>query len=100
MPSNPAVSVKQAWATCSWIAAWSPSPEAEWPSVSHPNCILDPGEDIGPLLQHLGMAVPDADREVGVAGGAQLAQAILQLRLRRRHGQRADQLRGADLVLL
>src|SRR4051794_33024014 len=101
MPSNPAVSAKQACSTCSWIIAWSPSAEAAWPSVSQPNCIaLDSREDVGPLLEHLGVAVADADREVRVAGLAERAQALLQLGLRRRHRQRADQVGRADLPLL
>src|ERR1043166_4522641 len=101
MPSKPAASAKQACSSCSWIIAWSASALAAWPSVSQPKRIaLDTCEDVGPLLEHLGVAVADADREVRVAGLVEPAQALAQLGRGRRHGQRADQLGGAHPALL
>src|SRR5712664_2865472 len=61
---------------------------------------LDTSEDVRPLLEHLRMPVADADGEVSVAGPAELADALLQLGSGRRERHRADQVGGADLLLL
>jgi hypothetical protein len=57
-------------------------------------------EHVGPFFEHLGLAVGDADREVVVAGVAQLPQAVAKLGRLSGEGRSLNELRGAQLLFL
>src|SRR5438093_13761159 len=67
---------------------------------NRPGASLNAGENVHPFFEHLRMPVADVDREVGVPGRAQLANAVLQLMSGGRERQHPDEVGRADLVLL
>src|SRR5258708_31488954 len=60
----------------------------------------DTGDHLRPFLQHRGMAVTNVNRKVGVACTLQLAQPFAKRRPGAGDGHSADQLGGANLMLL
>src|SRR5215213_4493414 len=62
--------------------------------------VLDLGEHVRPFLQHLGLPVGDADREMVVAAVTELADTVTQLGLCPRERERTYQIGSTHLVLL
>src|SRR5215204_5856161 len=60
----------------------------------------DSGNHLRPFLQHRGMAVTNMNRKVGVACTFQLAQPFAKRRPGAGEGHGADELGGANLMLL
>src|SRR5206468_7683961 len=57
-------------------------------------------EHVGPLLEHLGIPVPHGEADMIESGSRELAELLAQLGPGAGERRRANQLRGADLLLL